>query len=44
MNETSLAHPPRILVVDDDSDQLAMVSRLLERAGFTVRASPAVCT
>lgn len=37
MIETS--SEPRILVVDDDSDQLALVSRLLERAGFNVQTA-----
>ena len=36
MTETSIA---RILVVDDDSDQLTLVSRLLEHAGFNVQTA-----
>ena len=39
MIETVLDPQPRILVVDDDSDQLALVSRLLEHAGFMVQTA-----
>ena len=39
MTETVLDQQPRILVVDDDSDQLALVSRLLEHAGFLVQTA-----
>ena len=33
-----MAAPPRILVVDDDTDQLDLVKRLLTRAGYVVAA------
>ena len=39
MNETSLDRPPSILLVDDDSDQLILVSKLLQHAGFTVQTA-----
>jgi len=39
MDETSLDKPPSILLVDDDVDQLALVSKLLQHAGFTVQTA-----
>jgi PAS domain S-box-containing protein len=39
MNETATVEPPNILVVDDDSDQLTLVSRLLVHAGFRVQTA-----
>ena len=34
---TSLAHPPLVLLVDDDASFLRAVSRLLRASGFTVK-------
>src|SRR5216117_4059709 len=39
MNANLLSELPRILVVDDDSDQLELVSGLLRRAGFSVETA-----
>ena len=39
MDQSLLSQPPRILVVDDEPDQLALVGRLLEHAGFTVQTA-----
>src|SRR5216684_2977033 len=39
MDETSLDKPPSILLVDDDVDQLTLVSNLLQHAGFTVQTA-----
>jgi PAS domain S-box-containing protein len=39
MTETSFNRPPSVLVVDDDPDQLTLVSRLLLQAGFTVESA-----
>ena len=39
MDKTSLDKPPSILVVDDDIDQLALVSKLLQHAGFAVQTA-----
>ena len=39
MSESSFAQQPRILVVDDDIDQLELMSRLLGQAGFTVQTA-----
>jgi len=36
---TSPAHPPTILVVDDDPDCLDIATHLLEREGFCVRTA-----
>lgn len=39
MNEARLDQQPRILVVDDDADQLELVSRFLRQAGFSVQTA-----
>jgi PAS domain S-box-containing protein len=39
MSTATLDSPPRVLVVDDDPDQLILVSSLLERAGFHVQTA-----
>jgi len=39
MDQNTLSQPPRILVVDDDPDQLALVGRLMEHAGFAVQTA-----
>src|SRR5258705_1324973 len=39
MDHSSSSQAPNILVVDDDSDQLALVGRLLENAGFRVQTA-----
>lgn len=39
MNITPTEVPPRVLIVDDDPDQLSLVRRLLERSGFEVESA-----
>jgi two-component system cell cycle sensor histidine kinase/response regulator CckA len=39
MNDATLPRESQILVVDDDADQLDLVSRLLRHAGFSVQAA-----
>jgi PAS domain S-box-containing protein len=40
MNIVTLQPSPRVLIVDDNADQLTLVSRLLVNAGFQVQTAP----
>jgi PleD family two-component response regulator len=39
MDDTALTEPARVLLVDDNADQLEMVADLLRLAGFNVQTS-----
>src|SRR6266550_7006709 len=39
MDETAVLESARVLVVDDDDDQLELVSQLLQHAGFRVQTA-----